>query len=238
MQHLDDTRTTSSVGFMTAVEDELGTIFGGLLILNRFARPLEFHCTAPITPTRAQEILYGPTLKPFLYGELVGGALLRKVQARSIVVCVDQLPTLAAQHVTDLPVVLVLDDTPQQPAAAEGDAGPETTASRSNSFDPVWEPSWASLPDAARQPDATRRWGLPGQTADNMAARSPARCTATSVLPLLCFCAGGYRLAVHRDYPAMQTRAAERLAQLSEGMDLVEPFHRIREAIAEARRGV
>ena len=37
--------------------------------LNLAGRPLEFHCTAPIKPNPAQQILYGPTLESFLYGE-------------------------------------------------------------------------------------------------------------------------------------------------------------------------
>ena len=68
----------ASLGFLTVVEHaELG-LLGGYLLLNAAGRPLEFHCTAPVKPNRAQEILYGPTLKPFLYGEQIGQTLLTR----------------------------------------------------------------------------------------------------------------------------------------------------------------
>ena len=57
------------MGFLTVVEHPEFGLFGGYLLLNWAGRPLEFHCTAPLKPNRAQEILYGPTLEPFLYGE-------------------------------------------------------------------------------------------------------------------------------------------------------------------------
>ena len=64
-----------SFGFVT-VTDLGGAVFiGGYLILNSMGRPLEFHCTAPVKPNRAQEILYGATLEPYLYGEQIGQAL-------------------------------------------------------------------------------------------------------------------------------------------------------------------
>ncbi len=66
----------AGIGFLSVIEhDELG-LFGGYLVLNMAGRPLEFHCTSPVRPNRAQEILYGPTLRPFLFGEQIGQALL------------------------------------------------------------------------------------------------------------------------------------------------------------------
>ena len=53
-------------------------------------RPLEFHCTAPIKPNRAQEILYGPTLDAFLYGEQIGRTLLAEAKIEPLLVCTDR----------------------------------------------------------------------------------------------------------------------------------------------------
>ena len=54
------------IGFLSVLDDEeLGAI-GGYLVLSRNGRPLEFHCTSPVRANRAQQILYGPTLQPFL----------------------------------------------------------------------------------------------------------------------------------------------------------------------------
>ena len=60
-----------TVGFLTVQSFADVGLIGGYLLLNPLGRPLEFHCTAPVRPNRAQEILYGPTLAPYLYGEQI-----------------------------------------------------------------------------------------------------------------------------------------------------------------------
>ena len=54
------------------------------VLLNAAGRPLEFHCTAPIKPNRAQEILYGPTLESFLYGEQIGQTLIGQSNFKNV----------------------------------------------------------------------------------------------------------------------------------------------------------
>lgn len=100
-------KSPPSLGFITVVEQaELG-LLGGYLLLNAAGRPLEFHCTAPVKPSRAQEILYGATLRPFLYGEQIGQTLLTKSKLTPLVVCTDSEPMLAARDHTHIPLVLV-----------------------------------------------------------------------------------------------------------------------------------
>ena len=48
------------LGFLTVLEHPQHGLFGGYLLLNLAGRPVEFHCTAPVKPNRAQQILYGP----------------------------------------------------------------------------------------------------------------------------------------------------------------------------------
>src|SRR5260221_696610 len=60
------------LGFLTAIEVADKGFVGGLLVTNHCGRPLEFQCTVPVRPNSTQEILYGPTLIPFLLGELSG----------------------------------------------------------------------------------------------------------------------------------------------------------------------
>jgi hypothetical protein len=101
-------KTSPCLGFLTVIENaELGLI-GGYLLLNAAGRPLEFHCTAPVKANRTQEILYGPTLKPYLYGEQIGQTLLAKSKLRPLVVCTDSEPVLAVREFTEFPVVFVL----------------------------------------------------------------------------------------------------------------------------------
>src|SRR5436190_16532179 len=100
-------KSAPCLGFLTVVENaELG-LLGGYLLLNAAGRPLEFHCTAPVKPNRAQEILYGPTLRPFLYGEQIGQTLLTKSKLMPLVVCTDSENVLAARDFTHVPLVVV-----------------------------------------------------------------------------------------------------------------------------------
>ena len=92
------------LGFLTAVEDAERGFVGGLLITNRFGRPLEFQCTAPVKPNRTQQILYGPTLKPFVLSELIGKTLLEKVGVKPHLVLVDSAELMELRHATATPI--------------------------------------------------------------------------------------------------------------------------------------
>jgi hypothetical protein len=98
------------LGFFTTVEDAQHGLFGGYLLLDHGGRPLEFHCTAPIKPNRAQEILYGPTLRPYLVGEQIGQTLVRKSMLAPTAVCVDSQEALELRNHVQLPVMLVCGD--------------------------------------------------------------------------------------------------------------------------------
>jgi len=109
-----DAKSHSSLGFLTVIQDAQHGLFGGYLVLNMAGRPVEFHCTAPIKPNRAQQILYGPTLEPYLFGEQIGQTLLTTGKIKPRVVCTDREPVLAVREFVSVPVVLVLppDDHP------------------------------------------------------------------------------------------------------------------------------
>jgi len=104
-----DARTAAGplVGFFTVVRGGDQGLTGGMLLLNPQSRPLEFHCTAPVRPNRAQEILYGPTLLPFMYGEQIGRALLNKCTKAPTLIFTDSEPGLWLREVSDCPVVCV-----------------------------------------------------------------------------------------------------------------------------------
>ncbi|MFO0906178.1 MAG: hypothetical protein U0939_24435 [Pirellulales bacterium] len=110
-------KSLPAIAFLTACEHAEQGTFAGLLVLNCNGRPLEFHCTAPVKSNRAQEILYGPTLRRFLYGEQLGPALLSKVKSELLFICTDQPDMLALRDASSSPVLLVLadeDDLPKQ----------------------------------------------------------------------------------------------------------------------------
>jgi hypothetical protein len=126
-------RPKPALGFLTVVEHPQHGLFGGYLILNGTGRPLEFHCTAPIKPNRAQEILYGPTLEPYLYGEQIGRALVSRAKTQPVVICTDREPAMAVREFVDVPVALVLPGASAPPAtgaAVEGDPAGESSVPR------------------------------------------------------------------------------------------------------------
>jgi len=174
-----------ALGFLTVIEQPDLGLAGGYLLLNLTGRPLEFHCTAPLKPTRAQEILYGATLRPYLFGELIGAALLAKSQVRPWFVCTDHPATLAARDYSEIPMVAI--------------SAPPTEAT------------------AETQPERTFR--LDG---------------AHNLCPPLQL--GKFALALpmsaSSDRPTLETF----LAALDQDFDLLEPFQRVREALAEAQR--
>ncbi|RLS82355.1 MAG: hypothetical protein DWI02_02350 [Planctomycetota bacterium] len=114
------------LGFLTAVEDAERGYVGGLLITNRFGRPLEFQCTAPVKPNRTQQILYGPTLKPYVLSELIGRTLLEKVGVKPHLILLESLDLLDLRSVTSTPVAsLVLAPDASRPALQEQGDGKE-----------------------------------------------------------------------------------------------------------------
>ena len=110
-----------TLGFLTAVGLPGGGHVGGLLMTDRLGRPLEFQCTTPVRPDRTQTILYGPTLVPYLLGEVIGGTLVKKAGVKPQLVLCDSPAMLALRPHLDRPVAQVEADDPP----ADGhDAGP------------------------------------------------------------------------------------------------------------------
>jgi len=99
------------LGFLTSIAVTDKGFVGGLLVTNHLGRPLEFQCTAPVRPNRTQEILYGPTLAPFLMGEVIGKTLLEKATVKPTLVLVESPEILDLRAQIAIPL-----------AAIEGDA--------------------------------------------------------------------------------------------------------------------
>jgi hypothetical protein len=98
---------TRTFGFLTAVESATHGVFGGYLLVDPWGRPLEFHCTAPVKVSRAQQILYGATLAPHLHGQQIGATLLAEGGVEPQVVLTDLESMLHVRGHTHLPVALV-----------------------------------------------------------------------------------------------------------------------------------
>ncbi len=95
-----------TIGFLTVFEPSEHLMIGGYLILNSRGRPVEFHCTAPVKPNRAQQILYGATLRPYLCGEQIGQALVSRSKQKPILVCTDVADVMELREMSSVSVVL------------------------------------------------------------------------------------------------------------------------------------
>ena len=91
-------------GFLTAVDSPSHGLFGGYLLVDPAGRPLEFHCTAPVKVSRAQQILYGATLQSHLHGRQIGATLLAEGTVTPELVLTDFEPMLHVRSHTSLPV--------------------------------------------------------------------------------------------------------------------------------------
>lgn len=156
-----------NLGFLTVLHEANGYI-GGYLVTNSWGRPLKFASAAQSQANKIQQILYGPTLEPYLCSDLIGKKLLEKTTTPVKFVFTDHPAVLDLRLQVDIPVGLLI---------------------------PAVRPADAELP------------GLP--VTDQVCCHS--------------------RFAV--DVAGLQT-LLEQLASF----DLADPFLRIREALAEARK--
>jgi hypothetical protein len=111
-----------TIGFVTALEKDTGSFVGGYLIVNHVGRPVEFQCTMPVRPNRAQRVLYGPTLIPYLFGELIAQTLIRAAVTSPGLLLTDQQAVLAVREHVEMPVAHVKPHDPwdraKQPSSA------------------------------------------------------------------------------------------------------------------------
>jgi hypothetical protein len=102
--------TSAALGFLRVLEIEGGGFVGGMLVTNQIGRPLEFQCSTPIKPNRTQVILYGPTLAPFVYSELIGKTLFARLDIKPQLVVIDQDPLLDLRAHIPATVAQLLDE--------------------------------------------------------------------------------------------------------------------------------
>jgi hypothetical protein len=120
---------------LTAIEIPDRGYVGGLLVTNHYGRPLEFQCTAPLKPNRTQEILYGPTLVPYVLGDLIGRTLIEKVGVKPHIVLTEREELLGLRDLVEIPIACVDDlpggrqaDAPGAEVSVESSASEDETA--------------------------------------------------------------------------------------------------------------
>jgi hypothetical protein len=110
------------VGFLTVLH-EAGGYVGGYLVTNGWGRPLEFRLSSAVQPNRVQQVLYGPTLQPYLCADLIGKALVEKAAVPASLLVTDREAVLELRRKVEVPVAwLAPPDDPRALSLAAGGA--------------------------------------------------------------------------------------------------------------------
>jgi len=160
---VDGGKENFRLGFLTAIELADRGFVGGLLVTNHFGRPLEFQCTAPLKPNRTQEILYGPTLVPYVLGDLIGRTLIEKIGVKPHLVLTERDDLLPLRDLVSIPVACVADLPADAVTSTSTKSGPKAEV-----------PPEASAPIAPETSDSSVDVANVGEGAASLAAPSEA----------------------------------------------------------------
>ena len=217
-------RSSDNLGFLTVIDHPRHGLVGGYLVLSTTGRPLEFQCTVPFKPSRPLEILYGETLRPFLYGEQIGQVLLHRSTMETAFVLTDVEPALAAQDFVQNPLIFVFGA--QKPAqVAQVTEVPETTppALIPGELDESLKSFGIERHRRLQEDDANPTFRL-----ESVPGLDIGRWKEVQV--------GKRTIAVPYRLPVDWDRVVDDIHNVSRTLDIAEPFTRIRLAIEEARK--
>ena len=96
-------------GYLAFVDTPHG-IVGGYLIVDVRARPAEFHCTAPVSGNRTQEILFGETWRRSLLSDAIGTALLKQSTRKTQLLLTDESDAIELRQSVDIPMALFVEE--------------------------------------------------------------------------------------------------------------------------------
>jgi len=100
------------LAFMDVLLFSDGAIRGGILTTDIETRPYEFRITSPIKPTQLQQMLYGTSLKEYVYGELICAPLIKATKEKISFVLTKERYILEVRPLVAVPIVLMsYDDT-------------------------------------------------------------------------------------------------------------------------------
>lgn len=118
-----------NLGFVTVLQ-ESGGYLGGYLVTNSWGRPLEFRLSTMVQPNRVQQILYGATLKPYVFADLIGKTLVEKAGVPVQALFTDCEPLLELRLSVPTPVAWLAANGEERAAELEesGAAVKRTTA--------------------------------------------------------------------------------------------------------------
>lgn len=230
----NNSRTIENIGFITVTEHAKYGLVGGYLVLNTAGRPLEFHCTSPVKPNRAQEILYGQTLKPYLYGEQIAGTLLSRVKAPIGFVMTDVAAVLAAQDVVDWPIGYIFSNSKKKSLLDTVDDLEQDATEDSDEKN--------SIEITEELNESLKAFGIENERLHCASDEQESHKLQVPALPGLKtehwkpYRIGNRTIGIPGTNDEERRQLLEDMKNVSRTVDLAEPFTRIRLAIEEAQR--
>lgn len=230
----NNSRTTENIGFLTVTEHTKYGLIGGYLVLNAAGRPLEFHCTSPVKPNRAQEILYGETLKPYLYGEQIAGTLLARSKTPIDFVMTDTTAVLAVQQLADHPIGYVFSGLKKKFLFDEAEDSDGDNREESEDQNPI------EISEELNE--SLKAFGIENE---RLHCASDHLNTDKFQIPAIVGLKTGYwksyrignrMIGIPGENDEERQKLLEEMKNISRTVDLAEPFTRIRLAIEEAQR--
>jgi hypothetical protein len=101
------------LAFMDVTMFSDGSIRGGILTTDIETRPFEFRVTSPIKPTQVQQILYGSSLKDYVYGELICAPLVKATKEKLSMVLVKENFLISMRPLVSVPIIVIRPNTSQ-----------------------------------------------------------------------------------------------------------------------------
>jgi hypothetical protein len=95
------------LAFMDVILFPDGAIRGGILTTDIETRPYEFRITSSIKPTQLQQMLYGTSLKDYVYGELICAPLIKATKEKINFVLTRERYIMEVRPLVAVPIVLM-----------------------------------------------------------------------------------------------------------------------------------
>jgi len=230
-------QTTEFLGFLSVTEHPKHGLIGGYLVLNSTGRPLEFHCTTPVKPSRTHEILYGNTLEAYLYGEQIAGTLLSRSKTPVSFVMTDTPAVLAAQENSEIPVGFVFTPKKKKETVLPEVSQNTTEGGEANPLVEVSPP--IVVPEEINE--TIKSFGienhrLQSQGEEEELPTAPPEVAGLDMSYWSVFKIGNRVAALPGEDERRRNKLLETVSTTARMIDLAEPFTRIRIAIEEAQK--
>ena len=223
---------SENLGFLTVIDQSPGGLTGGYLVLNRAGRPMEFHCTMPLTPDKIQQILYGDSLQPFLCGERIAQTLIQRSKTPVLTVLTNQAAVLPVLPLVSTPIIYVFEEF----------AKPQVSLAKNSLFENRpndTESSPAALEISEELSESLKHFGINNA---NLRTRALDPDEQSQIPRVPGFCTDNWQkirignrlIAVPDAEETAREGVIAEIKDVARTIDLLEPFARIRRALDEA----